>query len=122
HPAQAIACPVNYFQCPDGTQVPHLAGSCDFPACPLPNVSFPDSNIAFAIPDGFSATTTPDAASIVAYAGTEASTSGSIIIRRFAIEASSTALATIQRTAISGTSGAPIPVTSLSSTFLGGNN
>ena len=118
HPQQPIACPVDSLQCPDGTSVPHVANSCDFPACPPPNVSFPDSNIAFAVPDGFIATTTSDATDIAAYANTNASTSASIIIRRFAVIASSTALATIQQTAISGTSGAPVPITAFSSTVL----
>jgi hypothetical protein len=122
NPSQAVACPVNYFQCPDGTQVPHLAGSCDFPTCPPPNVSFPDSNVAFALPDGFTATATPDAASIAAYSSSNASTSATIVIRRFSINASSTALATIEQTALSATSGAPVPFTSLSSTAIGGNN
>ncbi len=123
NPTQPVACPVNYFTCPDGTQVPHLAGSCSFPSCPPPNVSLPDSNISFALPDGFSATTTPDAASIAAYSSTSTSTSAAtIVIRRFSIEASSTALATIEQTAIGGASGAPVPFTSLSSTSLGGTN
>ena len=122
HPAQMVACPVLYFQCPDGTQVAHLPDSCDFPACAPPNVSFPGSNIAFAIPSGFSATTTPDAASIAAYASTGSSTSATIVIRRFSFSTSSSALATIQQTAISNTSGAPVPITSLSSTSLGGTN
>jgi len=122
NPAQTVACPVNYFQCPDGTQVPHLAGSCDFPACPPPNVSLSDINIAFALPDGFTATTTPDAASVAAYASEGTSTSATIVIRSFAINASSTALATIEQTAVSGTSGAPVPFTSLSSVVLGGTN
>ncbi len=120
--AQPIACPVAASQCPDGTSVPHLPNSCDFPACPPPNVSFSDIGIAFAVPDGFVATTTSDATSIVAYANESASTSASIIIRRFAIEASSTALATIQKTAISGTSGMPVPITAFSSTVLGRAN
>ena len=122
HPPQPIACPVATLRCPDGTSVPHLAGSCEFPTCPPPNVSFPDVNITFAVPEGFAATTTPDAASIAAYASTGTSTSASIIIRRFAIEASSTALATIRETAISGTSGAPVPITAFSSAILGRTN
>lgn len=120
--SQVVACPVNYYQCPDGTQVAHLPNSCDFPACGAPNVSFPDSNIAFALPDGFSATTTPDAASIAAYTNAASSSTATIVIRQFAVTASSTALDTIKQTAVSATSGAPVPVTSLSATVIGGKN
>ncbi|MFM2330944.1 MAG: hypothetical protein RLZZ26_451 [Candidatus Parcubacteria bacterium] len=123
HPAVAIACPVPTFECPDGTQVAHLVGSCAFPACPAPNVSLPDAGIAFAIPDGFGATSTPDTSSIVAYAGTTTDTqSGMIIIRRFTINASSTALATIRQTAISSTSGEPVPITAFTSAVIGRSN
>jgi hypothetical protein len=122
HSSQTIACPVATLACPDGTSVPHLANSCEFPNCPSPNVSLPDVGIAFALPDGLTATTTPDVASIVAYDVLNASTSGSIVIRRFPITASSTALATIQQTAIGGASGAPVPITAYSSTVLGRSN
>ena len=123
NPTQPIACPVISLECPDGSSVAHLVGSCDFPVCPPPNVSFADSNIAFALPDGFTATTTPDAASIAAYAHTSTtSNTGIIVIRRFAVGASSTPLATIRQTAIGAASGAPVPVTALSSTVIGGKN
>ncbi len=123
HPSEPIACPVSSLQCPDGTSVAHLAGSCEFPACPPPNVSFADTNIAFALPDGFAATTTPDPVSIAAYANTSTSTTGGVIVlRRFAVDASSTPLSIIRETAISATSGAPVPATALSSTVLGGKN
>jgi len=119
--SQTVACPVDSFQCPDGTSVGTLPNSCNFLACPPPNVSFADSNVAFAIPEGFTATTTPDGASIAAYASSTSTTDATIVIRRFAINASSSALSTIEQTAISATSGSPVPVTSLSSTFIGGN-
>jgi hypothetical protein len=123
NPTQPIACPVISLECPDGSSVAHLVGSCDFPACPPPNVSLADSNIAFALPDGFTATTTPDAASIAAYANTSTSSNtGIIVIRRFGVDASSTPLAIIRQTAISATSGTPVPVTALSSTVIGGQN
>jgi hypothetical protein len=60
---------------------------------------------------------------VVAYSlpSTASSTeAASIIIRRYAIEASSTPLATIQQTAIGGASGAPVSATSFTSTVLGG--
>lgn len=121
HPFQPITCPLDAMVCPDGTSVARTGTSCTFPACPAPNVSLTDVGIAFAIPTGFVVAQIPDAASIVAYEISAASTTenNSIVIRRFPITASSTALATIQQTAIGGASGAPVSVTSFTSTVLG---
>lgn len=120
HPSRPIACPLDAKLCPDGTAVGRTGAACSFPECPLPNVSLPDTGIAYAVPEGFIATTTlPDAASIAAYDSTSTTTSGSIILRRYATSASSTALATIQQTAIGGASGAPVPATAFSSVVLG---
>ena len=121
HPQQPIACPVNYLRCPDGTSVPHLESSCEFPACPLPNVSFPENDISFAIPEGF-ASVGPEEGTIAVYESTQASTSARIVLTHFEISASSTALATIKETAISTTSEMPAPVTAFSSALLGGKN
>ncbi|MGD0328646.1 MAG: hypothetical protein ABSB00_02965, partial [Minisyncoccia bacterium] len=106
HPSQPIACPLDAEICPDGTAVSRTSLSCTFPACPPPNVSLPDVGIALAIPAGFIAAALPDAASIAAYEMPTASSTADIIIRRYAIEASTTALSTIQQTAIGGASGA----------------
>ncbi|HVM58798.1 MAG TPA: hypothetical protein VMT80_00475 [Candidatus Paceibacterota bacterium] len=125
HPSQPIACPLDAKVCPDGTAVSRTGTACTFPACPPPNVSLPDAGIAFALPAGFAATTPPDSASLAAYDSGSVSTStepASIVIRRFQIEASSTALATIQATAIGGASGAPLPATAFSSVVLGANH
>jgi len=46
-------------------------------------------------------------------------TTADFVIRRYAINASTTALETIQQTAIGGASGAPVSATSFSSTVLG---
>ena len=121
HPSQPIACPLDAEVCPDGTSVARTGESCTFPACPPPNVSFSDIGIAFAIPDGFTAAEAPDGTTVAAYALSSASSTSAadIVIRRYAIEASSTALMTMQQTAVSGTSGAPVSVTSFSSTVLG---
>ncbi|MCR4275934.1 MAG: hypothetical protein NUV90_00935 [Candidatus Parcubacteria bacterium] len=121
HPLQPITCPLDATVCPDGTSVSRTGTSCTFPVCPAPNVSLTDVGIAFAIPAGFVTAQIPDAASIAAYEMPTASTTenDSIVIRRFPIAASSTALATIQQTAISGTSGAPVSITSFTSTVLG---
>ena len=121
HPLQPITCPLDATVCPDGTSVARTGTSCTFPACPAPNVSLTDVGIAFAVPAGFVTAQIPDAVSIAAYEMPTASTTenNSIVIRRFPITASSTALATIQQTAIGGASGAPVSVTSFTSTVLG---
>jgi hypothetical protein len=122
HPSQPIACPLDALVCPDGTSVARTGSSCTFPACPPPNVSLSSLGISFAIPSGFSATDVPDTTIVAAYASdTVASTSlARILIRSYPIAASSTALATIQQTAINGASGMPVSTTSFTSTVLGG--
>ncbi len=121
HPSRPIACPMDALVCPDGATVGRTGSSCTFPACPPPNVSLLDIAVAFAIPEGFNATTPPDAAGVAAYekVGPTPTEPSEIVIRRFAIAASSTALSTIQQTAIGGASGVPVGVTSFSSTVLG---
>lgn len=120
HPSQQIACPLDAKLCPDGTAVGRTGQSCTFPVCPPPNVSLDSVKIAFAVPDGFAAASSSDPATAGLYM-TESTSSepASIVIRRYAIEASSTPLATIQSTAIGGASGAPVPTTAYSSTVLG---
>ena len=123
YPSQPVTCPVDALQCPDGTSVTRTGLSCTFPTCPPPNVSLPSVGISFALPAGFTATAgLADTASIAAYAlpliGT--STNSAIIsIKRYAITASSTALTTIQQTAINSPSGLPVGATAFSSTVLG---
>lgn len=119
HPSQPIACPMDAKVCPDGTSVGRTGSSCTFPACPLPNVFLADVSISFAIPTGFEVTALPDAASIAAYRMTVASSFSDIIIRRYTIAASTTALYTIQQTAIGGASGAPVGATAFSSSTFG---
>ena len=114
HPAQPITCPLDAETCPDGTSVLRTGISCTFPVCPPPNVTLSNINMSFALPAGFAALALPDAASVAAYESPATSSStdtADIIIRRYAITASSTALATIQQTAIGGASGAPVGVT-----------
>lgn len=123
YPSQPIACPMDAEICPDGTSVSRAGLSCTFPACQPPNVLLSNVGIAFAIPAGFTVAALPDAASVAAYEiSTILPTGGStadIIIRRYVIAASSTALATMQETAIGGASGAPVSAMSFSSTVLG---
>ena len=122
HPMQPLTCPLDTFTCPDGTLVSRTGSSCTFSVCPAPNISLASVNIAFAVPEGFTPVEPPDVASVAAYALPTTDSSirlGDIIVRRYAIDASTTALATIQQTAIGGTSGVPVSVTSFSSTVLG---
>lgn len=129
HPNRPIACPLDAMVCPDGTSVSRTGISCTFQACQPPNVSLSDINIAFVVPEGFTVAEFPDPASVAAYEKSTTFSTGTagIIIRRYAIAASSdstsspqaTALSTIQQTAIGGVSGAPVPSTAFSSTVLG---
>ncbi len=122
HPKQPIACPLSKLQCPDGTFVESAGPSCIFPVCPAPNVSLSDIGVTFAIPTNFGVAELPDATSVAAYElpTTASSTKNAkIVIRRFLIAASSTALATIQQTAIGTLSNLPVSATAYSSTVLG---
>jgi hypothetical protein len=81
-----------------------------------------DVSLAFAVPDGFVATESPDPSMAAAYISADASsteTGDLITIQRFPVDASSTPLATIRETAISGTSGELVPITAFSSISIG---
>jgi len=126
HSSQPIACPTSELSCPDGTRVSHIGNSCDFPACPPPNVSIPEFSISFALPAGFTEwENNPFPADNVRVYVNETSATFSttpnsrLNIGRYPISASSTALATIQQTAIGGPSGLPIGATQFTSTLLG---
>lgn len=119
---QTIACPLDAKLCPDGTAEGRVGLSCTFPACPPPNVSVDSLNIAFALPDGYTATTLDGANVLLAYEkdSSASSTDQSFIsVTDYPITGSSTAITIIQQTAIGDASGAPVPVTSYSSTQLG---
>ncbi len=120
--SQPIACPMDAKVCPDGTAVARIGLSCTFSVCQPPNVTLPDISISYAIPEGFVLATLPDDASVVAYEmpGPTPEEPSNIVIRRYAIPASSTALATIQATAIGGASGEPVPATLFSSSIIDG--
>lgn len=121
HSFRPIACPLDALLCPDGTAVARQGLSCTFPACPSPNVSFANVDIAFVVPTGFTPAPLPDSASVVAYEMSTAplADGDAIVVRSYNIPASSTALATIQQTAIGGASGVPVSATSFTSTVLG---
>jgi len=120
HPSQQIACPLDALVCPDGTSVVRTGPSCTFSACTFPNVTLNPVGISYAIPEGFASTSISNAATIASYISISTSTEpSSISIRRYPVGASSTPLETIQSTAISGASGAPVSVTNFSSKVLG---
>lgn len=116
---QPTACPLDALVCPDGTSVSRTSLACSFPACPPPNVSLSDMHISFALPEGFTSGSS-DAKGVMTYSlSSAASLAPSITIRRYAITASTTALATIQQTAVDEVSKVPVSATSYSSTVLG---
>jgi hypothetical protein len=121
HPSRPIACPLEAKMCPDGTAVGRTGPSCTFPVCPPPNVSLDEVGVGFAIPEGFAAASAFDASSVATYQmrGTASSSAGWIIVRRYPLDASSTALSVIQKTALGGASGLPVSVTAYSSPLLG---
>jgi hypothetical protein len=118
---QLIACPVDAKVCPDGTSVGRVGTSCVFPVCPPPNVTLEELHISFAIPPGFVEVDIPDAENIVLYERSPASAAevSRIAIHQYPIAASSTALATIQATAVGDASGLPVSTTAFTSTSLG---
>ncbi len=120
--SQPIACPMDAKVCPDGTSVARIGLSCTFSACQPPNVTLSDIGISYAVPEGFVLATLPDGASVVAYEmlGPTREEPSNIVVRQYAIPASSTALATIQQTAIGGASGEPVPATLFSSSIIDG--
>lgn len=119
-PVRPIACPIDALICPDGTAVARTESACTFAECPPPNVALKEAGISFAIPAGFSPAEVPDAASVAAYdTGTSTPEAvATIVIRRYGVTASSTALETIRQTAVRA-SGQPVGATAFSSTVLG---
>ena len=121
HPNQKVPCPLDAEVCPDGTSVTRTGLSCTFPVCPPPNVTLESAGIAYAVPAGFSAVTSPDGASLAAYAETTGTSTqtAEIVIRRYAVTPPATALSTMQQTAVNGASGLPVSATAFTSTVLG---
>ena len=120
HPNQPIACPMDAKICPDGTSVAREGLSCTFAECSLPNIMLADVGIAFAIPDGFTAAPLPESSNTIAdFQSVISASTSEIWIQRLPINASSTALATIQANALSDGSGLPIPVTAFTSSVIG---
>jgi hypothetical protein len=119
-----IKCPVDTFVCPDGTKLEHTGLACDFPACPPPNVSIAELGLAFALPEGFEVTANTEPGSVATYK-TPSVTSfedGSVIIRRYPITASTTALAIIEESSSNNTAGLPVSPTRYTSATINGRN
>ena len=121
HPNMPIACPADAKLCPDGTAVARVGTACNFPACPLPNISLDAVGISFALPGGFQPSTLPDSTAVAAYNLNPSATSTHqevIIVRRYSLNATSTALGVVQDTALGMASGAPLPATAFTSTSI----
>lgn len=121
HPSRPIACPLDAKLCPDGSSVGRIGSSCVFPVCPAPNIELENTGISFALPTGFAPVASFDAATIALYEKAIASTTekSSLVINRYLIDASSTPLSVIQKTAIGGATGEPVPPTAFSSVQIG---
>lgn len=79
-----IACTLEARMCPDGTAVGRTGRSCEFAACPFPNVELGNAGVAYVMPDGFisrSLTPADPQALIAAYVGSELAGAGSSEIR-----------------------------------------
>lgn len=89
----AAACQADAKACPDGTSVGRTGPSCDFAACPLPNVELPEAGLAFVLPAGYKADSAQagDTSLVAAYEKTMPAASSSapetLVIRRFPIPA-----------------------------------
>ncbi len=119
---EEIACPADARLCPDGTALGRTGPSCTFPACPPPNVSHTELGIAFALPKGYVSTSFYGNEAVSAYSKKsdvpDIETSD-IVMHRYPITASSTAIQVIRETAIQDGSGMPAPATAFSSVVIG---
>jgi len=87
------ACQTDAKVCPDGTSMGRSGPSCEFAACPLPNVELPQAGISFVLPTGYKAqgVSGSDATLIAAYQKTQLSSSSTqpdaLVVRRYPIPA-----------------------------------
>jgi hypothetical protein len=97
HPVEPAikACTLDAKICPDGTTVGRSGPSCEFTACPPPNVSIDSIGIAFAVPEGYvenKNAVAPETAMVAAYEKTGTSTPpDAIVIYRYPIPEGQTA-------------------------------
>ena len=126
HPSRPGVCPLDAKVCPDGTSVARTGSACDFAACPAPNVALADTGLSFALPAGYVAdehAAGADPTLLGAFVKPSADAPNTtLIIYRYPIPASSTALQVIQSTAIADPSGEPVAPTAFSSITLGSHH
>lgn len=121
-PTGPVACTMDAKICPDGTGLGRTGPSCTFPMCPPPNIDLPLAGIAFALPAGYTPTTLPDPEAIAVYTKNETSgVESNIVIRQFALTASTTAANFIRNNAILDPSGMPASPTAFTSVTIGGH-
>jgi hypothetical protein len=122
-PTGPIACTADAKICPDGTGLGRTEPQCTFPACPPPNVEIENLGLAFALPGGYVANeeVSPNDPTIVASYVKPAlgSPTDMLVIRRFALSASTTPADFVRENAIMDPSGLPAPPTAFSSITLG---
>lgn len=110
--SEGTVCPQDAYVCPDGTSVSRAAPSCEFAACPAPNVTLPAAGIAFALPAGYLADTEGnDAPALAAYEKTALAASSTqrdrIVVSRYAIPSGEDANAVMLSHTTFGASGMP---------------
>lgn len=116
-----INCPVERLVCPDGTELTHGPLSCEFAACPPPNMTLDELGLTFVLPSEFEAVeASGDVVARHEAPGPSALEPKSVEIRKYPLTASTTPLAIIQQTAIGGASGLPVSPAQFSSVTLGG--
>lgn len=121
------ACTLEAKVCPDGSAVGRIAPSCDFAACPPPNVTLASARIVFALPAGYAAAALPDSDSIAAYEAVDPSVSTTastteadqLVIKDYAIPSGETGALVMHATAIGDASGAPASPSAFSAATLG---
>ena len=115
-----LSCPVATRTCPDGSTVTHAQDSCDFALCPSPNVTLGTAKVVFALPQGFEAVT-PSKGELARYrvSSTSTESGGLIVVRRYPIVATSTAIEVMQATALRAPSGERVSPTEFNSLALG---
>ncbi|HEX8591348.1 MAG TPA: hypothetical protein VF696_01165 [Candidatus Paceibacterota bacterium] len=109
----ATACTTEARVCPDGTSVGRSGPSCNFSACPLPNVDMTQLGIAFALPAGYAANLnalTEGDDLVAAYEKTSLTKEvpHAIVIRRYQIPAGKTANDVLLAETAYDTSGEPV--------------
>lgn len=88
--ATGVACQTDAKVCPDGTSIGRSGPSCEFAACPFPNVELSALGISFVLPTGFAAQTgapTGDSLAAAYEKNLMADPKDAIAVRHYAIPA-----------------------------------